>query len=83
MTVEAPKRTAWTDPRLDEFGKKVDERFDKVDEKFEKVDNELQALRGEVKAGFDRLMWWLLRSVGTIILMLLGLIGTLVKIHGL
>ena len=50
-TVEAPKRTAWTDPRLDDLGKKVDDGFTKTDEK---TDGLARDLRGEMKAGFAK-----------------------------
>jgi len=56
MTVEAPKRTAWPDPRIDDLSKKVDTGFAKVDERFDKVDER-----------FDKLMWRLLAFAGAIV----------------
>jgi hypothetical protein len=97
MTVEAPKRT-WTDERLDELNKKVDDGFAKADKKmddgFAKVDATFREVRGEMKAGFDKVD----AKVDTDIRELRGdmkglrkellaativIIGVLIKSHGL
>jgi len=51
MTVEAPKRTAWTDPRIDDLSERVDAGFKTADEKMEAGFREV---RSEMKAGFEK-----------------------------
>jgi hypothetical protein len=54
MAVTAPKET-WTDSRLNDLSKKVDAGHEKMDEGFDKVDATFREVRGEMKAGFDKL----------------------------
>ncbi len=88
MAVTTPRET-WTDPRLDDLGKKVDDGFARVDKKmdegFAHVDADIRELRGEMKSGFekfdrkiDRLTWGLLAAAVAIVAALLGVIGALI-----
>jgi hypothetical protein len=78
--------------KVDQRFEKVDQRFEKVDQRFEKVDATFREVRSEMKAGFDRLddkfdrkfdrlMWVLVTLGGSIIVALLGIIGSLNHIH--
>ena len=52
-------RESWTDERLDDLNQKVDAGFDRVDADIRglrlETKTEFVALRGEMKAGFDRI----------------------------
>jgi DNA anti-recombination protein RmuC len=88
---------SWTDERLEERFDRIDDRFDAVDRRFDAVDQRFQVvdqrfdrveadareLRGEMKAGFERidrrldsLQHTINRFGGGMILGLLGLIAT-------
>jgi hypothetical protein len=51
-------RESWTDERLDDLNAKVDRGFDRIDADLRalrvETRTEFTALRGEMKAGFDR-----------------------------
>jgi hypothetical protein len=53
-----PMRDKWTDERLDDLNRKVDAGFDRIDGDIRalrvETRTEFTALRGEMKAGFDR-----------------------------
>lgn len=52
-------RESWTDKRLDDLNEKVDRGFERVDADLRahrvETRTEFVALRGEMKAGFDRI----------------------------
>jgi outer membrane murein-binding lipoprotein Lpp len=60
------------DHRVGALDKKVGALDKKVDALDEKVDEEFKAVRREVKAGFDRLQWWLLGAALAIIVAFVG-----------
>jgi hypothetical protein len=51
-------RESWTDKRLDDLNEKVDRGFDRIDADIRglrlETRTEFQTMRGEMKAGFDR-----------------------------
>ncbi len=51
-------RESWTDKRLDDLNEKVDRGFDRLDADIRglrlETRTEFQTMRGEMKAGFDR-----------------------------
>jgi len=51
-------RESWTDKRLDDLNEKVDRGFDRLDADISglrlETRTEFQTMRGEMKAGFDR-----------------------------
>src|SRR5262249_31936564 len=53
-----PMRESWTDERLNDLNAKVDRGFDRIDKDVRglrmETKTEFTALRGEMKAGFDR-----------------------------
>jgi hypothetical protein len=54
----------------------VEKRFEKVDEEFravrEEMNDEFTAVRGELKAGFDRMQWWLIGAASAVIVAFIG-----------
>lgn len=72
MVVMTP-RESWTDPRLDEFAKRIDERFDEIDRRFDAqqkyMDARFDALERTMQIGFT--------LIGVIQAAMIGLIATL------
>jgi hypothetical protein len=84
-------RESWTDKRLDDLNGKVDRGFERIDAdlRAQRVETrtEFTALRGEMKAGFDRiderfderfdaLHRLLIQFAGLLVAALIGLIAT-------
>lgn len=80
-------RESWTDKRLDDLNEKVDRGFDRIDADLRglrvETRTEFVALRGEMKAGFDRvderfdaLHRLLVQFAGLLVAALIGLIAT-------
>ena len=71
MVVMTP-RESWTDPRLDEFAKRVEERFDRIDRRFDTqqkhMDARFNALERTMQIGFT--------LIGVIQAAIIGLIAT-------
>ncbi|TMK56288.1 MAG: hypothetical protein E6G51_09955 [Actinobacteria bacterium] len=73
-----PPRENWTDPRLDEFAKRIDERFDDIDRRFDSQQKNMDARFNAL----ERTMQIVFSVLGAVLAantaMLLGLIGWIV-----
>src|SRR5262245_44486623 len=80
---EVGRRFDETDRRIDQMDRRIDEMDRRIDQRFDRVESDSRELRGEMKAGFDRidarfdaLHHLLLRLGGVTIAALLGLLAT-------